>query len=61
MLSSRIRDRLKRLEDGLTPKERRILVLFAAEGAPHVEPLDQFRAENRVGPQDFLVTVTFDA
>jgi hypothetical protein len=57
--------RIKRLEATIAPQSR-IFVFFRAEGPslpPYAEQLAQFKAENRVGPHDTLVTVvfTFDA
>jgi hypothetical protein len=64
-MPSRLRDRLERLESQLAP-QRRVFVFFRSEEPglpPYAEQLAQFKAENRVGPHDTLVTVvfTFDA
>jgi hypothetical protein len=51
-----LRSRLDRLEAQLAPAAR-VVVCFLADGQPVGEQLAAFRAENRVQPQDTVVTV----
>ena len=58
---SRIRDRLKRLEDRIMPRGR-VFVFFRAEEPglpPYAEQLAAFKDAKGVGPHDTLVTVAF--
>lgn len=56
---SRLRDRLKRLEDQLTPRGRIFVFLTVEEPdiPPYAEQLAAFKAEKGVGPHDTLHTM----
>ncbi len=52
-----LRDRLKRLEDQLTPRGRILFVFLSVEEPdlpPYAEQLAAFKAEKGVGPHDTL-------
>ena len=58
---SRVRERLKRVEDQITP-EIRVFMFFRAEEPglpPYAEQLVAFKAENCVCPHNTLVTVVY--